>query len=86
MVESEVVATYRGEVVGLRRVGLGVVFGKRDAFSFQVGKMGLFDDLGEVLSGVVRSAERSSTCMRDGKDAHLVLEPNGDESVKGLAA
>lgn len=60
MIEAKVIATGGSKIVGLRGVGLGVVFGKGDAFSFQVGKVGVFDDLGKVLLGEVRSVERSS--------------------------
>lgn len=49
MVEAKVVAGDGGKIVGLRGVGMGIIFGQGDALAFEVGEVRVKDDFGIVL-------------------------------------
>lgn len=74
---------------------LSVEFGEADALPFQVGEMGVFDDLVEILSllelsvplvyPAPRGLKQKGWEARRGK-AYLVLQPYRDKAVKGPPA
>lgn len=61
VVEAEVVAPYRGDVVGLGGVRLAVVFREEDALALEVDDVWVVDYLGEVLSVVVGASVACDT-------------------------
>lgn len=81
MVEAEIVTGNGSEIVWLAWMCVGIVSGERDAVLLQVGKTLVNCGLGEVLCK--ESVKTSMRCITI--TTHLVLQPNGDESVKDLS-
>lgn len=74
---------------------LGVKFGEANALPFQVGEMGVFDNLVEVLSFLGLSVTLANPASHGHKQkgwesrrgkAYLVLQPYRDETVEGPPA
>lgn len=83
MVEAEIVTRDGSEIVWLARVCVPIISGEQDALLLQVGKILINRGLGEVLCE--KSANRYVDETHHESHTHLVLQPNGDESVKHLS-
>ena len=90
VVQAEIIASDGGNIVGLARMGVGIVSVEQDALPLEVGDALVHRDLGKVLAGRYGVSKRRSSTTAAGRRAtwgwwtDLVFQPDGDEALKGL--